>query len=1106
MISFYQSIKINAIYEIKILLRGWFFRIFAIGSIVSLAGMNVLFHSSVSPVPRFIHSMDSFLPYMSIAMPHYLLIVVLIFLTTDLYKRDKKFNTSDVVYIRDMSNLSFLLGRISGILMLFFALDFIYILSGAIVNLFFSNLSFIWQVYFIYPLLLSMPALIFAVGLTMFLMHVVRNQAVVIILVIGLLVASVFYGSDFGFLMFDILAAKLAFTYSDFTGLSNFTTLASQRLGWFGLGLVFMLLSVLLVQRLPQSKKAKVFIIISLIGMPLVSGSFFFNYYNYYKEGEQLREKVARQTELFLTNETVHVNSYDLNVKHEGNRLFVEAKLGFENRSNHPIDTVKFLLNPGLQISRVSQAGRDLTFSQNGIVAKILLDEKLIQTKSGSLQITYSGSIDDRIAYPHIIGEDRDQTHYIWMYRMEARYGFTEDNYLLLPPALYWYPKTYTAGHRDILKPFSAFSLTVQTSKDLIAISQGNVINNEPGIFEFENTISLKEISLIIGPYDKKTIQVDSLEISVYSYEQHDYYKEFFKEIGDTLPEVVKSQLQDFENKVGLSYPFDRFTIVEVPIHHHAYQRNGRLNADFLQAEQVWLPENMATLSSSYFKHQQERQKRFGNRSNQTYTDLEKEIMLFRRFVNNTFIGMEGRRFGDENLMSFVPDLNVYPLFLNFCLALGDEENQAFAIALESNLRQDAIFQGPRNRWSIGELTTTEEANLALSDTSLDVIMKAADEDLVNKVLAVKGSYLLKKLKHILGESGFDNFMQNMIAENRFKSISVDSIAGILKSDHNYDMTSELKQWRYDDRLPGYLIRGFELYQIRDGDRLRYQVLFSVYNPTPVSGLIEVEFSYPGEGRRRFMEGITANSEQWLYEIEAEKSLQIGIVLDAEPRAIRVNTLVSQNLPTVYSHVFDDAELKQNTKAIEGQLLFSWMDEVEKDDAISDNSGEDFGYVHPQYHSQLKEWIHEDANKEKDEYEGFAWWYGPSQWKKLKFPSFYGEFVHSAYYARSGSGERKATWVADIPEDAFYQVYVHVPDKSDFRRGRRGGESFGVQKYIIYHSDGEDEIELDFSEAEPGWNYMETYYFKEGQGKVVLTDDSDGRMVVADAVKWELKE
>ncbi len=1074
MTSFYQSLKINALYEIKILLRSWFFKIFAVGSILGLAGLDVLFHSSVSPVPRFLHPIDSFLPYMNIALPQYVLIIVLVFLATDLYKRDKKFNTSDVIYIRDMSNLSFILGRISGVLLLFFSLNFIYLLVGLIINIFFSTQPVVWQAYLIYPFLLSLPAIVFSVGLTMFLMYVIRNQAVVIILVVGLLIASI----DLPYLVLDVLAVKLPFIYSDFNGLSNPVILISQRMGWFIFGVILMLLSILMVQRLPQSNKARVFIFSALVVLPILCAISFFNYLNYYQTGQALRDTISNQLKSFSENADFQVKSYDIKLRHAGNRIVVNTELRIENRTNHSLDSLQLLLNPGLKIKQVKQAGKIVPFGHEGLILKISLLEKLEVDKSILLEIAYSGHVDDRIAYPDIAGEERQQTNYIWLFRSEPRFAFNNPDYLRLPPSLYWYPKIGHAGQRDLLKPFSRFNLEVETRAGLTAVSQGKVIVLSESKTKFKNRQPLKEISLVIGSYTKQSIWADSLEVAVYSLAKHDYYKEFFKEIGDTLPELVASIMQDFENKIGLDYPFSRLSLVETPIHLYAYQRNGRANADLLQPGQVWLPENLATVSASYFKYLQQRRKRFGNRGNQTFTDLEKEIMLFRRFATNTFTGARGWRFGGGDMGSFIPDLTIYPLFLNFVLKLGSAENQGFAIALESNLRLSASPASSENRWALGALTDAEEANLALADTSLDYIMKTADRELVNKVLAVKGSYLLKKIEYALGKENFTGFMASLVQRHRFKSVPIDSIASTLKQTYQFDLEDELRRWQHEDKLPGFLIDGFKIYQIRDGERLRYQTLFIVKNPTETDGLIEVSFSFPGEGRRRFTEGLAANNEKWLFEIKAGKSNQIGIVLDTEPRTIRVNTLVSQNLPATYTFLFDDAQLRINKKAIDGISEIDWkeFDAVQNNSIVDDNNNE-FGYVQPQYHSKLKEWVHKGAQKEKEEYAGFKSWRIPTQWQKIKFPSLYGQFVHSAYYARSGSGERKATWMVEIPKDGVYQVFIHVPDRSDFRLRRRGGGSFGVQKYIIYHAEGEDEIELDFSEAEPGWNYLESYFF-----------------------------
>jgi len=1106
MSAFLKVLVINARYEIKILVRSWFFKIFAVASILGLIGMDIAFYSSISPAPRFFRGLDSLLPFFNTLLPHFVMVIVLVFLSTDLYKRDRKFNTTDIIYIRDITNFAFISGRISGILALFFLLDVIYLVVAAIFNIFFSDLNFIWQAYLIYLFLLVLPSSVFVVGLSFFLMHLLRNQAIVIIVVIGLLAASIFYLSEYGFLVFDIMCVRLPLIYSDFTGLSNDTLILYQRMGWFFCGIFFLLLSVLLAKRLPQSKMATRLVWSAVIIMPVLITGLFFNYYKYYDAQNEISETALKQTEFLGNQNNPRFEKFNLDIHHSGDQLKATVKINFVNKSKAAIDTLYVLLNRSLKIDKIQQSNSSLVFQENENLRLINLQKTLMPGENDSIEISYNGHIDGRIAFPEIKNANRELTHYIWLFRMEVRHAFVENDYVLLPPGLYWYPQNVPASTRDLLKPFAGFTMQVATKNDLLAISQGRAKNPQPGKFIFKNDQPLKEISLIIGPYVQQTVQSDSLEFSLYSMAKHDYYKTFFKEIPDTLPAILHEIMQDFETKTDLEYPFKRLNLVEVPIHMFSYQRNGRENVDFLQAEQIWIPENAATLTGAYFKFTLERQQRFGNRSNQTFTDLEKEIMLFKGFANGTFSGGGGFQFSDDALFSFIPNVNMYPLFLNLAVGIEKSENNGFAIALEANIKKTAKAEKQKPRWYIGELTEAEEANLALSDTSFTAIVQNAKTSLVNKVLVAKGSFLLKQIKYALGEQNFNRFMKESIRNNYFKQITMTQIIADLKNNYGFDLENSLRDWLEDTHLPGYIFRSFQSYQIRDGDRLRYQVLFNVNNPSQKNGLFEVEFTYPGERRRRFMMDEEEPSQKWLFEAMAETAYEVGIILDEEPRSVEINTLVSQNLPSIYSFVFEDAQLKPKKDAIEGIKEISWDTFSGMNNAlIADNASETFGYVQPRYRSKLKSWIHEDSQKDESEFEHFTWWRGPNQWQKLKFPSLYGEFVHSAYYARSGKGERQATWVTEIPEDGMYQVYVHVPDKEDFQGGRHSDDYFSVQKYVVYHADGQDEIEIDFSKAEPGWNYLETYFFKEGTAKIMLSDDSEGRMVLADAVKWELK-
>ena len=67
---------------------------------------------------------------------------------------------------------------------------------------------------------------------------------------------------------------------------------------------------------------------------------------------------------------------------------------------------------------------------------------------------------------------------------------------------------------------------------------------------------------------------------------------------------------------------------------------------------------------------------------------------------------------------------------------------------------------------------------------------------------------------------------------------------------------------------------------------------------------------------------------------------------------------------------------------------------------------------------------------------------------------------------------------------------------------RRGKQYFEQFHLIVYHDDGTDEVTLSVADSEDNWNFLGTYYISEGTAKVEMTDESKGRVVFADAVKW----
>jgi hypothetical protein len=56
--------------------------------------------------------------------------------------------------------------------------------------------------------------------------------------------------------------------------------------------------------------------------------------------------------------------------------------------------------------------------------------------------------------------------------------------------------------------------------------------------------------------------------------------------------------------------------------------------------------------------------------------------------------------------------------------------------------------------------------------------------------------------------------------------------------------------------------------------------------------------------------------------------------------------------------------------------------------------------------------------------------------------------------------------------------------------------------YKIYNDEGADEITVDYKNAEAGWNMLGRYYISSDSAKVELTNQSSGRMVIGDAIRW----
>jgi len=357
-ITLKEVLKMDSIYntwiiakfEIKILLRSWFFRIFSILAIVILALVDLGLSSPTKWITR---AIPSSIPYISILLLNVVQAAIAIFLSSDFIKRDNKLDTTEVIYTKPVSNLQYLAGKTVGILFTFLFLNIAVLLIGAVINLFFSNFAAMPLSYFLYPLLISLPTIVFILGLSFLLMVIIRNQAITFLVLLGYITITLFYLSAKFNHLFDYIGFNVPLMYSDIVGFAGWGSLLIHRGIYFLLGLSFIFITSVSIKRLPQSKPSRRLSII--FALFLIAASIFlsFTHISRIQASKQTKENIVSLNNNFDGLPPVRIKKCHLRVIHEGNKIKVTANINIKNNSSDPAVQYLFNLNPGLKIEEV---------------------------------------------------------------------------------------------------------------------------------------------------------------------------------------------------------------------------------------------------------------------------------------------------------------------------------------------------------------------------------------------------------------------------------------------------------------------------------------------------------------------------------------------------------------------------------------------------------------------------------------------------------------------------------------------------------------------------------------------------------------------------------
>ena len=121
----------------------------------------------------------------------------------------------------------------------------------------------------------------------------------------------------------------------------------------------------------------------------------------------------------------------------------------------------------------------------------------------------------------------------------------------------------------------------------------------------------------------------------------------------------------------------------------------------------------------------------------------------------------------------------------------------------------------------------------------------------------------------------------------------------------------------------------------------------------------------------------------------------------------------------------------------------------------------------------------------------------PGRWSRSVNGATWGKYRHTMAMIRAGNGEKKAVFKTEIPQAGSWDLELHMPQNIFNAR------LLGTWNLAVVDGNGDrHEMEFDSKSAPGGWNLVERLDLPEGETQLILSDKTDGRVVVADAIRW----
>ena len=591
-------------------------------------------------------------------------------------------------------------------------------------------------------------------------------------------------------------------------------------------------------------------------------------------------------------------------------------------------------------------------------------------------------------------------------------------------------------------------------------------------------------------------MESDSTLYSIWHIKGHDYYEAAFDSIRDTIPGLIRNLRENLERTYKLSYPFDRFSVVEVPAQFYSYVRSWSQAQEVVQPEMVLFPELGCMFNQMDFVRSKKNQLKWSKRGGREISEEEAEIRVMNSFLwifsqtEGNYNFSSGSR-GKFNISSQSNPYFLFPELYNFRYNIYSSEWSVTNRLVELYLQR----KSDNNGWEreINGISNNEKANRLMERYSFKELLSDVKHlDLLNNTISLKGYCLFAPAEVNMGVSLFRDSLYALLERNEFRNMRFENLLDTLGMISGVDIRAGISGWDRPTPLPFYTIGQPEVIKITNKGQESFVLKQLVSNNSDRDGMLQLDIQAGGYGPN-----IDPRTSRKL-PLAAHQTKLLVTVWEEAPRQVDVNTLIAGNLPNILNlPVSNIREERERVVDAEGDFIVADFSPEVEGEVIVDNEDALFSLSEPAVVGLLPKWL-DKVEDTSFKYAGVSPWRAPLQWTATTNAAYYGRYIRSAYVIKSGNGSQTATWKVPVPSAGQYDVYYYVSKDNELKYSKQANGEYHFK--VEYDEENEDAY-IDLRKANEGWEPIGTYYFSSDTVRVVLTNECKLRSVTADAVK-----